>query len=136
EGGISDRPPISIDGGRDGRSHASSPVASAFRRTLLLALLVAGVAAYFVSLGNSAIWDANEAYYVETPREMLEAHDFVNPTFNYLPRLNKPVLSYWIVAVLYKVLGVSVAVQRFGIALGAMIIIACAFVLARCVSST
>ena len=100
-------------------------------RKLLWLLLVAGVAVYFVSLGNSAIWDANEAYYVETPREMLEAHDFVNPTFNYEPRFNKPVLSYWIVAALYKVFGVSVTTQRFGIALGALIIIACAFALAR-----
>ena len=86
---------------------------------------------YVVSLGNSAIWDANEAFYVETPREMLEAADFLNPTFNYLPRFNKPVLSYWIVAAFYRVFGVSVTVQRFAIALGALIVIACAFVLAR-----
>ena len=100
-------------------------------RAVLLALLAAGVAVYFVELGNSAIWDANEAFYVETPREMLEAHDLLNPSFNYLPRFNKPVLSYWIVASLYKLFGVSVAVQRFGIALGALIVIACAWVLAR-----
>lgn len=98
---------------------------------LLYALLLAGIAVYFVVLGNASIWDANEAFYVETPREMLEAHDFVNPSFNYLPRFNKPVLSYWVVAALYRAFGVSVAVQRFGIALGAMIIIACAFALAR-----
>src|SRR4051812_12817980 len=100
-------------------------------RKTLVGLLLAAIAVYFVALGNSAIWDANEAFYVETPREMIEAHDFVNPTFNYEPRLNKPVLSYWIVAGLYKAFGVSVAVQRFGIALGALIIIACAFVLGR-----
>jgi 4-amino-4-deoxy-L-arabinose transferase-like glycosyltransferase len=93
-------------------------------------VLAAAVAVYFVSLGNSAIWDANEAYYVETPREMLEAHDLVNPTFNYLPRFNKPVLSYWIVGGLYKIFGVSVAVQRFGIAIGALIVIVCAYILA------
>jgi 4-amino-4-deoxy-L-arabinose transferase-like glycosyltransferase len=86
---------------------------------------------YFVALGASSIWDANEAFYVDTPREMLEAHDFVNPSFNYLPRFNKPVLSYWIVAGFYKVFGVSVGVQRLPIALGAMIIIGCAFRLAR-----
>jgi 4-amino-4-deoxy-L-arabinose transferase-like glycosyltransferase len=85
---------------------------------------------YFVALGNSAIWDANEAYYVETPREMLEAHDLVNPSFNYEPRFNKPVLSYWIVAGLYKLFGVSVGVQRFGIAIGAMLIVLCAYLLA------
>src|SRR3954452_3761903 len=100
-------------------------------RKTLVGLLLAAIAVYFVALGNSAIWDANEAFYVETPREMIEAQAFVNPTFNYEPRLNKPVLSYWIVAGLYKAFGVSVAVQRFGIALGALIIIACAFVLGR-----
>lgn len=94
-------------------------------------MLVLAASVYFIALGNSAIWDANEAFYVETPREMLEANDFLNPTFNYLPRFNKPVLSYWIVAVFYKVAGVSVTTQRFAIALGALVIIACAFVLAR-----
>jgi 4-amino-4-deoxy-L-arabinose transferase-like glycosyltransferase len=61
---------------------------------------------------------------------MLEARDLVNPTFNYEPRFNKPVLSYWIVAALYKMFGESVGVQRFGIALGALIIIGAAYVLA------
>ncbi len=83
-----------------------------------------------MSLGNSAIWDANEAYYVETPREMLAAHDLVNPSFNFEPRFNKPVLSYWMVAALYKVFGVSVGVERFGIAIGAMIIVGCAYLIA------
>jgi 4-amino-4-deoxy-L-arabinose transferase-like glycosyltransferase len=96
----------------------------------LPALLVLAAAVYFVSLGNSAIWDANEAFYVETPREMLEANDFLNPTFNYLPRFNKPVLSYWIVGLFYRLFGVSVTAQRFAIALGAIVIIASAFVLA------
>ena len=86
---------------------------------------------YFVSLGNSAIWDANEAFYVETPREMIQRGDFVSPTFNYLPRLNKPVLSYWIVAAFYKVFGVSVGVQRLPIALGALAMILTAFLLAK-----
>jgi 4-amino-4-deoxy-L-arabinose transferase-like glycosyltransferase len=108
----------------------STLVASAFRRKILLGLLVLACAVYLVALGNSGIWDANEAFYVETPREMLEANDLVNPTFNYLPRFNKPVLSYWIVAAFYQLFGVSVAVQRYAIALGALIIIGCAFVLA------
>jgi hypothetical protein len=106
-------------------------VASGFSRKYLWLLLALASAVYFVALGNSGIWDANEAFYVETPREMLEANDFVNPTFNYLPRFNKPVLSYWIVAGFYQLFGVSVAVQRFAIALGALLMIASAFVLAR-----
>ena len=82
------------------------------RRIALFVLLVASILPYFIDLGGSSIWDANEAFYVETPREMLQRGDFISPTFNYLPRLNKPVLSYWIVAAFYKVFGVAVGVQR------------------------
>jgi 4-amino-4-deoxy-L-arabinose transferase-like glycosyltransferase len=101
------------------------------RRLWLFALLAAAVLPYFVDLGGSSIWDANEAFYVETPREMIERGDFVAPTFNYQPRLNKPVLSYWIVACFYKVFGISVGVQRIPIALGAVTMILAAFLLAR-----
>ena len=99
------------------------------RRIALPILLALAVGVYFVSLGSASIWDANEAFYVETPREMIEGRDYINPSFNYLPRFNKPVLSYWIVAVFYKLFGVSVGVQRFPMALGALVIIGCAFVL-------
>jgi 4-amino-4-deoxy-L-arabinose transferase-like glycosyltransferase len=101
------------------------------RRTLaLFVLLCAAVLPYFIDLGGSSIWDANEAFYVETPREMLQRGDFISPTFNYQPRLNKPVLSYWIVAGFYKVFGVSVGVQRLPIALGALTMILAALLLA------
>jgi 4-amino-4-deoxy-L-arabinose transferase-like glycosyltransferase len=100
-------------------------------RAVLCVLLAAAVCPYFVGLGSSSIWDANEAFYVETPREMLESGDYISPTFNYEPRLNKPILSYWIVAAFYHVFGISVAVQRLAIALGAMVLIAAAFFLAR-----
>ncbi|HXH05413.1 MAG TPA: glycosyltransferase family 39 protein, partial [Vicinamibacterales bacterium] len=99
----------------------------------LLALLA--LAPYFIGLGESSIWDANEAFYVETPREMIEAGDYVRPTFNYEPRLNKPVLSYWIVAAAYRLLGVSVAAERLPMALAAVVIAWSAFAVARAVWS-
>jgi 4-amino-4-deoxy-L-arabinose transferase-like glycosyltransferase len=106
-------------------------VISDSKRLALAVLLAAAVLPYFIDLNGSSIWDANEAFYVETPREMIERGDFVSPTFNYLPRLNKPVLSYWIVAGFYKVCGVSVGVQRLPIAIGAVTLIFIAFLLAR-----
>ena len=107
-----------------------------FRRSTALALLLAvAIVPYFLDLDGSSIWDANEAFYVETPREMMEQRDYVTPTFNYEPRLNKPVLSYWIVAGFYRVFGVSVAVQRVPIALGALILILTAACLARAAST-
>src|SRR5215212_7852035 len=94
-------------------------------------LLASALALLFIDLGGSSIWDANEAFYVETPREMIERGDYIGPTFNYEPRFNKPVLSYWIVAAFYKVFGVSVIVQRIPIALGAVAMIFTAFFLAK-----
>lgn len=104
------------------------------RQALLLFLFVVAVVPYFVDLGGSSIWDANEAFYVETPREMLERGDFIAPTFNYLPRLNKPVLSYWIVGAWYELFGVSVLVQRIPIALAGVTLVVVAFVLGRVLS--
>ena len=100
-------------------------------RLILPLLLVLAAVPYFLDLDGSSIWDANEAFYVETPREMMERGDYVNPTFNYEPRLNKPVLSYWIVAGFYHVFGVSPGVQRIPIALGGLGLVAIAFFLAR-----
>jgi 4-amino-4-deoxy-L-arabinose transferase-like glycosyltransferase len=99
------------------------------QRLALALLLASAVVLFFVDLGGASIWDANEAFYVETPREMVERGDYVFPTFNYEPRVNKPVLSYWIVAGFYNVLGVSVAAERLAIAIGGVGLIAVAFVL-------
>lgn len=103
-------------------------------RLVLPAVLCLAAVAYLIDLGGSSIWDANEAYYVETPREMLERGDWVNPTFNYEPRFNKPVLAYWVVGALYKVFGVSVGVERIAIAGLALVMIAAAWFLGRAAS--
>jgi 4-amino-4-deoxy-L-arabinose transferase-like glycosyltransferase len=103
-------------------------------KVLLIVLLAAAVIPYFVKLDDASIWDANEAFYVETPREMIESGDWSNPSFNYEPRFNKPVLSYWIVAALYQVFGVSVGVERAAIAAAAMIMLIAVWFMARAAS--
>ena len=88
----------------------SRPSPRVFGLLLALALPV-----LFLWLGANSIWDANEAFYVDTPRHMVRTGDYVTPMFNGAERLNKPVLSYWIVAGLYRAFGTSVAVERTGI---------------------
>src|SRR5688500_9506665 len=58
---------------------------------------------------------------------MIERGDYVTTMFNYEPRLNKPVRSYWIVAGFYHLFGISVGVQRLPIALAAMVLILTAY---------
>lgn len=106
-----------------------------YRTRLLILTLGLSAAPYFVNLGTSSLWDTNEAFYAETPREMIESGNFSDPTFNYLPRLNKPPLSYWIVAGSYRLFGISEGAERVPIALGAVILMATAFALGRAAAS-
>ena len=66
---------------------------------------------------------------------MIESGDFVNPSFNYQPRFNKPPLSYWTVAGLYTAFGTSDGVARLAIALGGLVVIGIAYGLGRLVFS-
>ena len=75
---------------------------------------------YFINLGASAIWDGSEAFYAETPREMLASGDWLSPNFNFEPRVNKPPLTYWVVAVSYKIFGVNEFAVRLPGALAAL----------------
>src|SRR5947199_3125057 len=106
------------------------------RYLLLVALLCLAAVPYFTKLGASSLWDANEAFYAETPRRMIESGDLINPSFNDQPRFNKPPLSYWVVALFYKLFGVSATSERLAIALGAILMIATAFALGRLLYST
>ena len=62
---------------------------------------------FFLGLGRPAIGDADEAFYAESAREMLERGDWLTPYYNYEYRWQKPVLYYWLTAIAYLVLGVG-----------------------------
>jgi len=104
-----------------------------FGTSILLAL---SVLLLFLGLGANTIWDANEAFYVETPKQMVRSGDYINPEFNGEPRMNKPVLSYWVVAGFYQVFGVSVGVERAAIAVGAVGILLATFLFGRALGGT
>ena len=71
---------------------------------------------FFCSLTVSSVWDANEAFYVQTPREMVEQDNWLVPHFNGEPRLNKPPLAYWLIATFYKYFTVSIFWERLAMA--------------------
>ncbi len=105
------------------------------RQVVLLLLVVAAAAPYGIGLGRSTLWDANEAFYAETARTMVETGDYVSPSFNAQPRFNKPVLPYWIIAGSYHLFGVSERSERIPIALAGLALIAVAFRLGSLVGS-
>jgi 4-amino-4-deoxy-L-arabinose transferase-like glycosyltransferase len=72
-----------------------------------LFLLFLCVITFFVGLGRPALTDADEAYYAESSREMVERGDWLTPYFNYEFRWQKPVLYYWLTGITYLVFGVG-----------------------------
>ena len=75
---------------------------------------------FFAGLGRSAIGDADEAFYAQSAREMVEQGDWITPHYNYEHRFQKPVFFYWLVAVAYSVAGVGEAAARFPSALAGL----------------
>lgn len=99
---------------------------------LVQILILAGLALpYFINLDKSALWDGNETFYAETPREMLQSRDFLAPMFNYEPRPQKPPLTYWMVLLGYGAVGVRELGVRLPGALASFGTILFAFGIAR-----
>ena len=86
-------------------------------RSGLTSLLLFCFFTFFLGLGRQAITDADEAYYAEASREMVESGDWLTPRFNDEHRWEKPVLYYWLTAATYLVTGPTELAARFWSAL-------------------
>ena len=80
-------------------------------------LLLLCTLTFLTGLGRPAIADSDEAYYAESAREMIERGDWLTPYYNYELRFQKPILFYWMIGVLYGLVGVGPAAARFPAAL-------------------
>jgi 4-amino-4-deoxy-L-arabinose transferase-like glycosyltransferase len=96
-----------------------------------LGLLLIGVLVFFPNLGSPSLWDIDESHNAECAREMLEAGDYVVPTFNFRLRTDKPPLQYWVLILSYQLFGVSEFAARFGSALCGIGIVLLTYWLAR-----
>jgi 4-amino-4-deoxy-L-arabinose transferase-like glycosyltransferase len=103
-------------------------LSSPLTHILILALLSLP---YFIRLGSSSIWNASEAFYAETSREMLVSKDYLAPHFNFEPRTQKPPLTYWAILASYKLFGVNEFSVRFPGSIAAIAIILFSYGIAR-----
>ena len=79
-------------------------------------LLAAAVALPLLGLGSPLI-EVDDARYAEVPREMAASGDWVVPTLNGMPYVEKPPLWYWSAAASIKLLGANEAAARLPMAL-------------------
>ncbi|HET8564454.1 MAG TPA: glycosyltransferase family 39 protein, partial [Candidatus Binatia bacterium] len=73
----------------------------------LIIFFLACVFILFHNLGGPALFEPDEGRNAEKGREILLTRDWVTPHENFLPVLDKPVFSYWLIAISYKLFGIS-----------------------------
>ena len=83
-------------------------------------ILISAVLMFFPALGSFGIMDPSDGLYAEAAREMVESGNYLTPYFNYVPFLEKPILVYWLIAVSFKLFGVSEFAARLPAALAAV----------------
>jgi 4-amino-4-deoxy-L-arabinose transferase-like glycosyltransferase len=89
-------------------------------RRFALPVILLATLTFFVGLGRGAITDADEAFYAEASREMVEGGDWITPHYNYENRFQKPILFYWLAAGTFLVIGPGEAPARLWAALAAV----------------
>ena len=101
-------------------------------RLLFLSVVLALYVVYFLNLGNMAFLGADEPRYARIGEEMLRTADFVTPTLNSRPWLEKPPLLFWMGALSFRLFGVSEEAARFPVALlGLLAALGCSYLLYR-----
>jgi 4-amino-4-deoxy-L-arabinose transferase-like glycosyltransferase len=96
------------------------------------AVLLAVTAALFLpNLGVPSLWDIDEGNNAQCAHEMLDANNWVIPTFNYQLRVDKPALLYWLQIGAYHWFGVNEFAARLPSALAAMLAVLLTYEMGR-----
>jgi 4-amino-4-deoxy-L-arabinose transferase-like glycosyltransferase len=101
------------------------------QRRAVVTLLLLSSLTFLFGLGIQAITDADEAFYAEAAREMVEGNDWITPHFNYEERWQKPILYYWFTAGAFAGTEASEFMARFGSALSGVGVVLLTWATAR-----
>ena len=100
-------------------------------RTDLLLLVAFCGFLFFYGLGAFGLLGADEPRYAQVAREMLERSDWVTPTLQGKPWLEKPVLYYWQAMVSFRAYGITDQAARLPAAFDAALLIAAIYFFLR-----
>jgi len=86
---------------------------------------------FFYGLGAFGLVGADEPRYAQVAREMLDRSDWVTPTLQGKPWLEKPVLYYWQAMLSFRAFGVTDRAARLPAAFDAVVLIAAIYFFLR-----
>lgn len=100
-------------------------------RTEMLLLVAFCGFLFFYGRGSFGLVGADEPRYAQVAREMFERHDWITPTLQGKPWLEKPVLYYWQAMASYSLFGVTDSAARLASAMDAALMIAAIYLFLR-----
>src|SRR5215471_15200608 len=87
------------------------------RHALLVILIALAALLHVATIGSGDLYSQTEGQYAGAAREMVETHQWLLPTNDGAPRMQKPPLLYWLIIISFKLFGVNAAAARLPIAL-------------------
>jgi len=99
------------------------------RHALFVSLIALAALLHLTTLSWGDLYNHTEGQYAGAAREMIQAHQWLWPTNNGLPRLPKPPLLYWLIIGAFKIFGINSAAARLPIALATIASVALTFLI-------
>lgn len=99
------------------------------RRALFGFLLLLAAVLHLATIGWGDLYNETEGQYAGAAREMIESHNWLLPTNDGIPRLQKPPLVYWLIAVSLKAFGLTNSAVRLPIGLAICATVAFTFLI-------
>src|SRR5881398_3163139 len=87
------------------------------RHALFAILIALPVLLHVATIGTGDLYSQTEGQYAGAVREMFQNHEWLLPTNDGIPRLQKPPLLYWLIIISFKLFGVNAAAARLPAAL-------------------
>src|SRR5437764_5418390 len=87
------------------------------RHAIFAILIALAVLLHLGTIGIGDLYSETEGQYAAAAREMIQTGQYLLPTNDSIPRLQKPPLLYWLIIASYKLFGVHTAATRVPIAL-------------------
>jgi 4-amino-4-deoxy-L-arabinose transferase-like glycosyltransferase len=101
------------------------------RHALFAILIALAVLLHLGTIGIGDLYSETEGQYAAAAREMIQTGQYLLPTNDSIPRLQKPPLLYWLIIASYKLFGIHTAATRVPIALAVVATVILTFLIAE-----
>ena len=99
------------------------------RHALFAILIALATLVHFGTIGIGDLYSETEGQYAAAAREMIQSGQYLLPTNDSIPRLQKPPLLYWLIVASYKLFGIHTAASRVPIAFSVVATVAFTFLI-------